>query len=209
MKFLKTWINSKKLNSLRYNRNFLIVFLGLLLIIALFLAKSLLFAAFVNGRPISRISLIKQLETQGGSKVLANLIEKSLIFQEAGKQGVKIDKEVIDAEFTRIEGLLKEQNLTLEKALEMQGETKATLTEQIRLQKTIEAILGNKIIITDEEIQKYFEENKSLYPANTKFEDVKQSIREQLLQNKLSEEYAKWIEELRKNAKILYFVKYK
>lgn len=208
MNFLRNWLKNF-INLFKNNRKFLYICYGVIALLILFLGKSLFFAAFVNGRPITRFSLIKQLEAQGGSKVLDNLIEKSLIFQEAGKQGVSIDKSVIDAEFTRIENLLKEQNLTLDQALESQGETRGSLTEQIKLQKTIEAILGNKIKVTDEEIQKYFWENKDLYPANTKVEDVKESVREQLRQNKLSEEYAKWIEELRKNAKILYFLKFK
>lgn len=197
-----------KLRTLRTNRKFLYLISGLGILLILFLGRSLVFAAFVNGLPVSRISVIKELEAQGGKSVLDNLIEKSLVFQEASKQGVKIGQEVVDAEIARIEDLLKGQGLTLDQALEARGETRESLIEQIRLQKTIEAILGAKVTITEEEMKKYFGDNKDLFAEGAKYEDVKEDIRAQLFQTKLSEQYAKWIEELRAKAKIIYFVKF-
>lgn len=181
---------------------------GLAVLLALFLGKSLLVAALVNGMPVSRLALIKELEVQGGQKVLDSLIEKSLIFQEARKQKVSVDKDTIDKEIARIEALLKDQNLTLDDALSMRGETRANLIEQIRLQKTVEAILGSKINITDEDIKAYFEKNKDLFEAKAKLEEVKDSVKEQLYQQKLSDEYSKWITELKSKANILYLLKF-
>ena len=203
---LKAYI--KKFKALPAKRKLVVVIAALAVLVILFLGKSLVIAAFVNGRPISRFSVIKQLESQGGGEVLDNLIEKSLISQEAGKQGVKISTEAVDEEISRIEDILTEQNLTLDAALEARGETKASLIEQIRLQKIIEAILGDKITVSEDEEKAYFEENKDLYGEETKFEEVKDSIGEQLFQNKLSEEYTKWIEELRSKANIVYLLKY-
>ena len=42
-------------------------------------------AAYVNGRLISRLSVVRELEKQGGKKTLDALIIKSLIAQEAKK----------------------------------------------------------------------------------------------------------------------------
>ncbi|HJX59208.1 hypothetical protein A2V61_00110 [Candidatus Woesebacteria bacterium RBG_19FT_COMBO_47_8] len=177
-------------------------------LLVLFLGKSLLVAAFVNGMPVSRLSLIKELEVQGGQKVLDSLIEKSLIFQEARKQKVTVEKSAVDTEIERIETLLKDQNLTLDEALSMRGETRASLIEQIRLQKTVEALLSSKISITDEEIKTYFEKNTDLFDAKAKLEDVKDSVKEQLYQQKLSDAYSSWITELKTKAKILYLLKF-
>jgi len=176
--------------------------------ILIYLVKSLFLAAFVNGRPISRIALIQELEKQGGQKVLDSLVEKSLILQEANKEGVKISKADIDAEIARIEALLKEQNLSLDEALSMRGETKASLYEQIKLQKTVEALLAQKINVTDEEIKKYFDENIDLFGADAKYEEIKADAGDQLYQQKLNSEYSKWIEELRQKAKIIYLLNF-
>ena len=185
------------------------ILLALLIIaVLLFLGKTLFLAALVNGRPISRISLIKELEKQGGQNVLDQLVEKSLVSQEASRQGVKIDREAVEGEITRIEALLKEQNLSLDEALSMRGETKAGLYEQIELQKKVEALLAQKINLSEEEVQNYFDQNKDLFGENAQFADVKDSVRDQLYQQKLNAEYSSWIEGLRSKAKIIYLLKF-
>lgn len=178
------------------------------MVLFLFLARFVLLAAFVNGTPISRIKLIKELEKQGGKDVLSSLIERSLIFQEAKRLGVKVPDDVVQTQIKSIEEIIKGQNLTLNDALAARGQNRADLVEQITIQKTVEAILGQKINISDEDISKYFKENKELLPKDSKLEDAKEDIRKQLFQQKLNEEYTKWIEELKGKAKILYFVNF-
>ena len=184
--------------------------LGIIILIGTFLvlAKSLFVAALVNGWPVSRIAVIKALEKQGGSDVLNTLVERSLIFQEARRVGVKISDDVINTQITSIEEILKGQNLTLEEALAARGQTREDLLDQIRIQKTVEAILSQKINISEEDISKYFEENKELLEKGAKLEDVKEDIRGQLSQQKLNAEYTKWVEELKAKSKILYFVNF-
>ena len=64
----------------------LVLALGL---VVLFL-RFFLIVAVVNGRPITHISLIRELEKQGGQSVLDNLVEKALIFQEATSKNISI-----------------------------------------------------------------------------------------------------------------------
>lgn len=198
---------SEKTFSLK-DKKFVIILAILVLAIILFLLRTVFVAALVNGTPISRIETVKQLEKQGGKDVLDTLIEKTLIFQEAKRLGVNVSQESIDTQISSIEGILKEQNVTLEDALAQRGQTKEELIEQIRIQKTVEAILGQKINITDEDITNYFEENKELLEKDAKLEDVKEDIRNQIFQQKLNEEYQKWIADLKAKAKIYYFVNY-
>ena len=190
------------------NKKFKTIAIIILIGAFLVLSKSLFVAALVNGWPVSRIAVIKALEKQGGSDVLNTLVERSLIFQEAGRAGVKVTDDVINTQITSIEEMLKGQNLTLEEALGARGQTKEDLIDQIRIQKTVEAILSQKINISEEEISKYFEENKELLDKGAKLEDVKEDIRGQLFQQKLNAEYTKWVEELKAKSKILYFVKF-
>jgi H2-forming N5,N10-methylenetetrahydromethanopterin dehydrogenase-like enzyme len=189
----------------RYVRPTVIV---ILIILFLYLCRSLFFAAWVNGRPVSRLSLIKQLEKQGGKTVLDNLIEQALINDEARKNKIKIKTESVDAELKRIEDLVKAQGISLEEALSFRSQTKADLIEQIKTQKIIEEILGRKISVSEEEIRAFFEKNKTLYEKGSNLETLKEQIKTQIFQQKLSEEYQKWIEELKVKAKIFYFLKF-
>lgn len=188
-KFYEAWRNRK-----------LKFILGTVLALTfLYLIRSLIFAAWVNTRPIFRWSLVRELEKQGGQSVINNLIEKSLIFQEAARNKVRITDEDLNNELKKVEDLVKAQGLSLEEALAFRGQNKNDLKEQIKLQKIVERLLSDKISISDEEINEFFEKNKSL---------DKDQARDQLLQVKLNEEYKKWIEELKSKAKIFYFVKY-
>jgi len=139
---------------------------------------------------------------------LDTLIQRSLIFQEAKRQGVKIDEDAVSKQLTQIEDTLKGQNLTLDDALSARGQTRADLTDQIKIQLMVEAILGNKITITDEEISAYFNENKDLYEKGKTLEEVKDDIKAQLFQERLNSEYSKWIQELKTKAKIFLLVNY-
>ena len=69
-----------------------------LVLVLLYFGRGLLIAATVNGRPIARISLISELEKQGGNETLQSLITKELIKQEASKNKVTVSKDEINGE---------------------------------------------------------------------------------------------------------------
>jgi foldase protein PrsA len=165
-------------------------------------------AALVNWRPVFRTSVIKELEKQSGRDILDSLIDKAIVYQEARVNKIDISKAEIENEISVINELLKKQNLSLDEALTYRGQTKEELKEEIKLQKIIEKILADKITITEEEIGKFFSNNKTLFAKGAQLEDVKETIKQQLSQQKLGVEYKKWIDELRAKAKIFYFVKY-
>ena len=199
---------SKKLSK-SSKRNIRIALLIILAGALGYLAKPLIFAASVNGRFITRIELIRELEKQGGADVLDNLITKALIFQEGKNRGIGVTEDEVNTEITRIEGVVSAQGTSLDEALMLQGQTRGDFLEQIKLQKTVEKLLAEKIVVTDEEVKKYYDENKQLFGEDSKFEDVSDKVKSQLMQEKLSGEYQSWIAELRKNAKLNYFVNFK
>jgi len=179
-----------------------------LLLAIIFLFKSLIFAAFVNGKPILRLSVISVAEKQNGLAVLDNLIEKKLIFDEAKKQNIKITEEDVDNEIANIEDILAQQNITLEQALELSSQSMESLREQIKIQKIVEQVLGKDITVEESEIAEYFETNKEYFGANSKIDEVRDQIQEELYKQKLSTEYTTWIEQLKVSAKIKYIVNY-
>jgi len=206
---VKKQINLRLRSVKKINKRSLIIASIIIALLAIgYLSKNLLVAAMVNGRPIMRIALIRELEKQGGTQTLDNLIVKTLIFQEAANKGLSISQEEIDSEISRYEEIIGQQGMSLDEALSLQGQSKNDLIEQIKIKKTVEKILADKLLVSDQEIKEYFDKNKDLYDKNTKFEDISSDIKNQLVQTKLETEYQAWITDLKSNSKINYFVNF-
>jgi len=180
----------------------------ILILIALFFLKGLFVAAIVNGSPISRLLVIKELEQQGGKRVLEDLINQKLIKTELDKQDVSITQEEINEEINKIEMQVASQGRTLQDALAMQGMTEEKLREQITIQKKLEKLLMDKIAVSDAEIDIYIKDNKAAAPKGTKIEDFRKQLSDQLKRQKFQQEAQKWVANLTANAKIKYYIKY-
>jgi parvulin-like peptidyl-prolyl isomerase len=187
----------------------------ILVILAILVAGGVYFcqqynkAALVNGSPIARKEIVRELEKASGEQMLDALVTKKLITQKAKEAGIKISPSEIDEEVKKIETRVSAQGMgSLEEALDQQGLTMEEFREQITLQKALEKLLADKINVSDEEVTQYLESTKAKAPEGTSEEDFKNSIKEQLRSQKLGTEAGTWIEEQKKNAKIEYFVPY-
>lgn len=163
--------------------------------------------AVVNNRLISRYSLDRELEKQGGKQVLENKISEILILQEMNKQKVNIPQSDIDQKIKEIEDQVSAQGQKLDSLLAMQGQTIKDLEKTIKVQIAVEKILSKDVNIGDKEVADYFEQNNSTYPKDTKLEDKKEEIKDILFRQVISEKFQPWMEELKKNSKIYYFLK--
>lgn len=177
----------------------------LLLLALVYLLKDEVIVASVNGQPVTRFALIRTLEQQNASTVLENMTLKLLVEQELKKAGVKVSDEEMDAEIAKIEEQLAAQGQNLDDLLEAQGLKRAEVKEQLALSKGLEKLLADKVNVSDEEIQAYFDENKEMMGDDVVFEDIKEDIRTQLQQEKLVAEQQKWFAEIKKSAKINYY----
>ena len=71
----------------------LIILLAFLICaLLLFNLKHLFIAVVVDNHPITRFALDRELEKKGGQQVLEDLINQSLILQEAKRQGIEISQ---------------------------------------------------------------------------------------------------------------------
>src|SRR3990167_3906884 len=115
------------------DKKFVSIFLGIivvgLLAFALPLLRNFLFAASVNGKPVSRMAVVSILEKQGGKQALDSLISKELIMQDASKMKVVAAETELDTEVKKIEDGLKKANQNLADALKAQGMTEKDLRE--------------------------------------------------------------------------------
>ncbi|NCQ06508.1 MAG: hypothetical protein GW815_03005 [Candidatus Moranbacteria bacterium] len=170
--------------------------------------KGVFVVATVNGTPISRLSVVKELEKKAGKDVLDTIITKKLIQDEIKKSGIVIKDGDVTGEIDKIKEQVSAQGGTLEEALTAQGMTEADLREQIVLNKALEQILSDKIAVTDEEVTEYLSKSKTALPKGTNSDDMKNQVREQLKGQKFNTEAGKWLEALKSKAQINYFMQY-
>lgn len=189
------------------------VVFGIVLFIVALLAllytfRGLFLAAWVNGEPVTRLSVVSESEKQGGKQILDNLVTRVLILQEAKKQNITIPQEDIDKEIKKLETEFTQQGQKLSDLLAARGMSRKDLEEQIRPRLIIERILGKEVSVTDKEVADYLEKNKELIPEGASSSDTQKNIKEQLRQQKINEKFQPWVENLKKNSTINYFVSY-
>lgn len=166
--------------------------------------KNWFIAAWVNKQPITRAELNNQLNQQYGKQVLESIINKKLIAQEAKKQNIKISDQEIQDAIGKIEKSLSGQT-SLDDALKAQGVTRQQLEKDMRLQLTIEKIVGKDIKISDQEISDYIKQNEKLLTATKEAEQQKEAS-SNLRQQKISKKFQEWLKNLQDKAKISRFI---
>lgn len=184
--------------------------LAIILVIALgaWLGRSLFVAAIVDGEPISRLAVIKELEKRSGGQALDTMVIKKIILKRALEQGISISNDDVEGELDTLRDRTSQQGGTLEDALKAEGLTVDQFKEQIILQKALEKILEDKVAVSDDEIKAYLDKTKATKPATMTDEDFKGRIREQLKSQKFGAAAEAWLIEQKQKANIQYFVDY-
>lgn len=191
----------------QFRQSSLLLLAAILLIAGLiYIFKGIFVIAMVNGQPITRAEYNTELERQSGKQVLNTIVTKKLITQEAGKKNVTVSDTEINNEIKNIENNLSKQGRKLDDALTAQGLTREQLREQIKYQKLIQKMIGNKVKVTDKEVNDYIAKNSASLPQGQNPDQLKKSISNQLMQQKLNDATQTWIDNLQKNAKVNYFI---
>jgi len=197
----------KYFKKIRIKKSFIFGIATVVILLILYIFKSLFVAAIVNGQPISRISIVKNLEKRGGQAALDTLINEALIFQEAKRENVSVTDEEVEEVISKIEAGLENQG-GLDQALVLEGMTREELVKQIQMQKLVEKMLTNRIIVTEADVSEYINTNSEILPEGASAEEINETVKNQLQQQKLSSEIQIWLADLRQKAKINYFVEY-
>ena len=196
-------------NVLKNKKALALLTLAIVLVLALlYVFKGLFVASLVNGEPISRISVIRALEKQSGKATLDNLVTKKLILQEARKRNVTVSQAEVDQELKKIEKSLKTQGSTLDQALELQGMTRNQLNNEIKIQLSIQKMVGKDIKVTDKEIADFITANKDQFPEGITEKQKHDEALTQLQQQKIQQKTQAFLADLQKKAKIQSFVSY-
>lgn len=178
--------------------------IGLVVIIALigFSLSDWLIVGSVNGSPITRIELYRTMEDLSGQQTLQNMVTEKLIMQEARNQNVAVTQAEIDQQIATLESNLTDSGQSLDQALAMQGQSRAGLERQIRIQTLIEKLLEGQVEISDEDIQEYLDEDLVMAPEDASEEERADLAREQLQQDRQQQFFQTWIAGLREQAEI-------
>ncbi len=169
--------------------------------------KGLFLAATVNGTPISRFAVIGEMEKTAGRQALDSLINRVLIENEAKNQKITITNEHLQDEIKKIEDQLAQHGGTLEETLEMEQITREELDDQIVLQLKAKQILGDKMRVSEEEIDQYLSDTGQTLEEGTE-QEQRRIIKDSLEQDKFSREITAWIDETRNKASIKEFVSF-
>lgn len=118
--------------------------------------------ATVNGVEISKDRLYEELSAATKQSVLDQLILVELVNQEAVKQNVEVTESDIDAEIADLEKSFGSKE-ALDNALVSQGMTMETLRKNVQMNLLMTKLLEPQITVTDDEVKKTFEDNKSSF----------------------------------------------
>jgi parvulin-like peptidyl-prolyl isomerase len=155
--------------------------------------------ATVNGTPITRTEFLQAAGQQ--DQALQSLIDQKLILQEAKKQKVTVPDSEVNSEV----GTIKQQ-LGSEKefsaALQRANLTEPQLRDQIRTQKLATAMGAKDVTVSDDDAQNFYNQSKAQF-GNQTFDQAKDQIKTQLLQQKRNEAIQSWIAGLRAKSKIV------
>lgn len=160
------------------------------------------FVAWVGSVPITRWDYYNKLDKEYGEKFKEQLITETLIMNEAKKRNVSVSDEEINSEIKKFED---EQGSPekLDEFLSFQGITRDELKKQIKYQTLIKKMFGENINVSDEEVNKYIEENEAqLGEIN---DQTKNSVREQLKFDKTRQAFLDWFNTAKEDKSVVRF----
>ncbi|MDD9304644.1 MAG: SurA N-terminal domain-containing protein [Desulfobacter sp.] len=116
----------------------------------------------------------QELITQLESDMLNQLVESSLTIQEAGKYGIEVKTQDVDRAIENFKTANKIDDEGLERGLAAEGMTIAEYREKMKDQ-ILQSMLVNravrsKIVITDEDIQTYYDAHKDEFIGIKKYQ---------------------------------------
>lgn len=177
-------------------------------LVLLYIFRGVFIAAMLDGQPISRLAVVRELEKQSGAQVLDALINQLLIEQKAAEAGIVVSDEDIEKALAAIQENLTSQNVTLEEALKAQNLTLAQLKESIKFQKLAEKLVEDRVSISEEDINAYMQENKDLLPDAGSEDEQRAIVRDMLRQQKFSSAFQEWLTMAKAESNVSYWKEY-
>jgi len=178
--------------------------LALGLVAVLVANKGMFIAAIVDGKPIFRWQLNRVLVSRFGQQTLDGMVSEMIINGEARKAGVTIAQSEIDAKTNALVTSLG-GGMTIDQLLAYQGMTRSDFDSQLRLQMTVEKLLGKDITITDADVANFIATSGAVLTA-TDEAGMNEEARQAILSEKINAKLQPWFTELKAKVKVLRFL---
>ncbi|USG64934.1 SurA N-terminal domain-containing protein [Brevibacillus ruminantium] len=154
---------------------------------------------------VTKSQLYEQMKQSYGKKVLDTMVSRNLVVEEAKAQGVLVEEAEVDKELNNLREKLGSEEV-FQQTLKKQGLTEEGFRGTIRTLLLRDKLFEKAYPVTDQEIQDYYEKNKSDFgnPAPA-LEQVKPEIVEELNAKKRKKYMDEWLIGLEKkfNVKFL------
>ncbi len=139
-------------------------------------------------------------------RMLGQMLNNILIFQDAESQGINISKEEVDSQLSAIAGQLGGRE-KLDQALEKTGIKAEDLRKDLERQNIIERYFNfvkekNEISVSQEEVKGFYDKQVAPQKPDLELKAVEPQIRQRLEQEKLSRPIAEILQNLYKEAEI-------
>lgn len=126
----------------------------------------------IRSEDLSDEETLKQL-FEARERVLDELIKETLADQQIAEAGVQVDESDVDAAIERIKSRNYYTDEDLRQALQMQGMTMEQYRDEIKNQmlrsQLVNRKIKSKIVITDEDIRSYYEDNPEKYGGTVEY----------------------------------------
>ena len=163
-------------------------------------------AATVNRQVVSRWSLNRSLVSTYGAQTLDELVNKAILKDLAKENDIEITDEDIKVEIDELIVSLGGEE-AFQQALEQYQLTDEDLKERISVtltqEKLAEAVV--QVVVTDEQVKSYYEENDSLFAEQT-FEEAEIGIGDMLYQQELQNAFNTWFQAEKDKATVKLFI---
>ncbi len=183
-------------------RTALLAVIALLVLALGYLGYKWLVIAWVDGKPVTRVALYRQLESRYGNDLKEQMIAETLIADEARRRGVEVSAEELDSEYQKfVDQFGGAENI--DATLQAQGIDKEEFRNQIRLQSLIKKMFSSEATVSAEEVEKYIADNQEQYAEATDAAQVNKEVTDQLSQQKLSQSFRVWLQEAQASNRVI------
>lgn len=176
--------------------------LGALLVLALlYLLYRYLVVAWVDGRPITRLTLDQRLEQRYGNDMKDQIIAEALVQSEASHRGVTVSPDEVDSEYQKFEQQFGGAD-SVSAALQAQGLDPQTFRDQLKLQVLIKKMFGTQEA-SDGAVEDYISQNQDQFKDATDPAQLKEEVRQQLTQQQTSQAFRSWLQDALQSSRVV------
>lgn len=187
----------RRLPKFRPARRFIVPIVIIAVIgVAIYLLLTKFVIAWVDKKPIFAIQYYSQLDQKYGSALKDQMVSEQLVEDEAANRHVSASEQEVNDQIKTIYDQEGGQ-ANVEQILASQGLTPDEFKQQVKLQILINKMFGNNVTVTDDEVNKYIDDNKSQFPDVN--DTVKSQVKDQLKSDKVRTAFQDWLQKALKD----------